>query len=159
MDPVISRFRYSLPSTEAQALDWIRGAERDRLAGERLDLAISVATGGVAGSIALAEVAHGNGMLRYWLLPEGRGRGLATRAVRLLAIWAFDELGLGRLAMLTERDNAASQAVAARSGFTLEGVLRRHMVGRGGQRVDTLLYGLLPEEISRPVAGCVESPP
>jgi RimJ/RimL family protein N-acetyltransferase len=147
-DPVVSRFRYSLPRSDAEALDWICAVERDRLAGERLELAVTVSsTGAAAGSIALADLEHGNGMLRYWLLPDGRGQGLATRAVRLMAGWAFDELGLGRVALFVERENLASQAVAARCGFVLEGVLRQHMEGRDGHRVDSLLYSVLPGEL------------
>lgn len=146
-DPVITRYRYSLPRGEEEALAWIRAVEEERHAGERLDLAVTAPAGAVVGSVALAEVAHGNGMLRYWLLPEARGQGLASRAVRLMAAWAFGELGLGRLAVFIEPENVASQAVAARCGFVLEGVLRRHMEGRDGRRVDSLLYGLLPEEL------------
>jgi RimJ/RimL family protein N-acetyltransferase len=97
----------------------------------------AIKSGAAVGSIALADLEHGNGMLRYWLLPEGRGRGLATRAVRLMARWAFEELGLGRLALFIERENVASQAVAARCGFVLEGVMRQHMEGPDGQRVDS----------------------
>lgn len=148
-DPVVSRFRYSLPRTEAQARDWLRAVERDRLARKRLELAVTAAPSTAAvGSIAVTDLEPGSGMLRYWLLPEGRGRGLATHAVRLLARWAFGELGLGRLTLLIEPENAASQALATRCGFVLEGLLPEHMEGRGGQRIDLLLYRLLPGELS-----------
>src|SRR6266705_686075 len=33
----------------------------------------------------------------YWLLSEGRGRGFATRATRLLSRWALATLGVERL--------------------------------------------------------------
>ena len=145
VDPVVARFRYSLPRGDQEALEWLTAVERDRLAGERLELAVTeLPSGAAVGSIALTDLEDGNGMLRYWLAPEGRGRGLATRAVLLLAHWAFDELGLGRLALFIELDNVASQAVAARCGFRLEGTLRKHMKGRDGEWIDLLLYGLLP---------------
>ena len=35
----------------------------------------------------------GHGEIGYWVAAEARGRGIATRAVRLLADWARDELG------------------------------------------------------------------
>ena len=53
----------------------------------------------------------------YWLAAPARGGGLATRAVALLALWAFDTLGLERLELRTNEDNSASQAVARRAGF------------------------------------------
>src|SRR5579859_6317022 len=87
-DPCVSRFRYSLPRTDHDAIEWLRAVRRDRLTGERLELAVTaVASGAAVGSVALTDLEHGNGMLRYWLAPEGRGRGLATRAVGLLARW------------------------------------------------------------------------
>jgi RimJ/RimL family protein N-acetyltransferase len=82
----------------------------------------------------------------YWLSPAARGRGLATRAVRLLARWAFGELGLARLELTCGPDNEASQQVAERCGFTREGLLRSHVPFKGGRR-DSVLYSLLPGEL------------
>jgi RimJ/RimL family protein N-acetyltransferase len=65
-----------------------------------------------------------------------------------MARWAFEELGLGCLALFIERENVASQAVAARCGVVPEGVMRQHMEGPDGQRVDSLLHALLPGELS-----------
>jgi RimJ/RimL family protein N-acetyltransferase len=57
------------------------------------------------------------GYVGYWLLPKARGRGVATRAVRLISAWALRELGTASLALTTDTANARSQAVAERSGF------------------------------------------
>jgi RimJ/RimL family protein N-acetyltransferase len=54
----------------------------------------------------------------YWLAAPARGRGFATRAVELLVGWAFGSLGLERIELRTNEDNAASRAVARRAGFT-----------------------------------------
>ncbi len=145
LDRLISRYRYSLPRTADAARSWITATETQRLAGERLELAITEHSTPV-GSVALADIAHGNAMVRYWLLPEARGRGLASRAVRLLAGWAFSTLGLGRLAAFIELENRASGAVVERCGFVEEGRLRRHITSHDGKRVDTLLFALLPED-------------
>ncbi|MDN4613370.1 GNAT family N-acetyltransferase [Leifsonia sp. F6_8S_P_1B] len=53
----------------------------------------------------------------YALLPEGRGRGLATAAVRALASWLADQ-GEKVLWLSTLVGNDASEAVAERCGFT-----------------------------------------
>ncbi len=147
-DPLISRFRYSLPETLDGARAWIAATAADRAAGTRLELAITEA-GAAVGSISLTDLMHRNAMLRYWLLPVGRGRGLATTAARLLAGWAFSTLQIGRLGVFLEVDNRPSQAVAERCGFVREGLLRQHMTARDGTRVDTLIYGLLPDDLAR----------
>ena len=63
------------------------------------------------------ESDRSTGSVGYWLLPAGRGRGLATSAVRLLATWAIRELGVTNLRLTTAPDNPRSQRVAERSGF------------------------------------------
>jgi RimJ/RimL family protein N-acetyltransferase len=108
-----------------------------------------VEKGQVAGSIALRvdeESATGN--LGYWCAPAARGRGTVTRALRRLCRFAFDELGLQRLELVADPDNAASQRVAEKAGFQREAVLRSHMVHPDGRRRDSVLFSLLPGELT-----------
>ena len=79
----------------------------------------------------------------YWLRREARGQGAATTAVRLVSGWAFTKLGIRRLNLLTAPENAASQRVAERAGFTREGLLRAWLPTSGGRRV-SVMYSLLP---------------
>ena len=59
----------------------------------------------------------GVGEVGYWLLERARGRGLATRAVRLVVTWATGDAGLRRLTIVVDGGNERSQRVAERSGF------------------------------------------
>jgi ribosomal-protein-alanine N-acetyltransferase len=84
----------------------------------------------------------------YWVGREARGRGVATRAVRLWAVWALRELGWERLELKADTRNAASCRVAERAGFTREGVLRSVRANaRDGERFDFALYSLLRGEV------------
>jgi RimJ/RimL family protein N-acetyltransferase len=83
------------------------------------------------------------GYVGYWLLPSARGRGLATRAVRLLAAWAIRALALD-LRLLTEPGNERSQRVAERSGFIRTGVLPGR-AEEDGRRIDHVLFSLPPK--------------
>lgn len=65
----------------------------------------------------IRETDTSTGFVGYWLLPVGRGRGLATSAVRLLSTWAVRELGVTNLRIVTAPDNERSQRLADRSGF------------------------------------------
>ena len=67
--------------------------------------------------LAVSETDRSTGSVGYWLLPAGRGRGLATSAVRLLSSWAVRNLGVANLRITTAPDNPRSQRVAERSGF------------------------------------------
>jgi len=103
--------------------------------------------GRLAGSIAMrVDEFNATGSLGYWCAPEARGRGVVTRALRLLCRYAFEELGLERLELVTDPDNAASQRVAEKVGFRREGVLRSHMRHPDGRRRDSVMFSLLPGE-------------
>ena len=151
-DPAIVRFSwtYSRPYTEADALGFLSEQEAMRERGEELHSAVVDPTDArvVLGSASLyaIDLEQRTAAIGYWVLPEARRRGIATRAVRLLARWAFDELAIARLELTCGPDNEASQRVAARCGFVREGVLRSHMPFKGGRR-DTVLHGLLPGEL------------
>jgi len=81
----------------------------------------------------------------YMVGTPWRGRGLAVTVGRLLLADLFGRQGMDKAVLCCDGDNEASQAVARRLGFRLEGVLRRHMVVNG--RVRNLAhFGLLREE-------------
>jgi RimJ/RimL family protein N-acetyltransferase len=81
----------------------------------------------------------------YWLRREARGQGAATTAVRLVSRWAYAGLGIRRLNLMTAPENAASQRVAERAGFTREGLLRAWLPTAAGRR-DSVMYSLLPDD-------------
>ncbi len=65
-----------------------------------------------------------------------------TRALRLLAAYAFGSLGLARLELYTLLDNVASQRVAERAGFVRAGVAAGRIESRDGSRHDAYIYRL-----------------
>ncbi|GAA4681018.1 GNAT family N-acetyltransferase [Phytohabitans rumicis] len=127
-------------------------AEGHWLAGERLSLVIvDAATGIPAGELGLYydDPRTAEATIGYAMLPAWRGRGMPTRAVRLLARWAFTEAGIGRLSAGTLPGNAASQRVLEKAGFRREGYLRGRLPGISRTRVDDVLFGLLAEDLAR----------
>lgn len=90
----------------------------------------------------------------YWVKREARGRGAATRALRLVSRWALETVGIARLQLRADVDNRGSQVVAERAGFVREGVLRSSRYNpRRRRRVDFVLYSLLPGELPLPPKG------
>lgn len=62
-----------------------------------------------------------DGLVGYVLVEAARGRGLATRAVKLLVAHGRVDRGLSEFVILTEDENLASRAVAERAGFSEAG--------------------------------------
>ncbi|MGA8118121.1 MAG: GNAT family N-acetyltransferase [Actinocatenispora sp.] len=136
--PVVPSRRQVLNSCATAASNWlagavasltIRDAPSDRFAGEI--------------TLMYSEPPTGTGMIGYHVAPRWRGRGFATRAVRLLSEWALHDAGLARLEAGVSLTNSASQTVLERAGFRRVGQEYSRRPGRHG-RVDDYLYELVP---------------
>jgi RimJ/RimL family protein N-acetyltransferase len=120
------------------------------LAGTRADLVIVDAeTGTPAGEIGLfyQEPVTGQAMIGYSMLPAFRGRGFATRAAQLVALWAFAETDIARLIAGTLPTNVGSQRVLEKAGFRREAYLKSRLPGPDGGRVDDVEFVLLAEDL------------
>jgi RimJ/RimL family protein N-acetyltransferase len=137
-DPEIPRWT-SIPSpyTEADAHAFLRSAEA-------ASAILEAGTGEFLGTIGWRWV-DGNVQCGYWVKREARGRGVATRALRLLSRWAFEALGAARVQLLAEPENRASQRVAEKAGFRREALLRSYIDIRG-LRKDAYMFALLRED-------------
>ncbi|MDN3023297.1 GNAT family N-acetyltransferase [Streptomyces sp. S.PB5] len=84
------------------------------------------ASGTTLGNIGVHEIDHVVRVARvgYWVLPEARGQRVATRALTLVARWAFTDLRLHRLELGHALGHDASCRIAERCGFAYEGTLR-----------------------------------
>ena len=143
-DPEISRWTV-VPReyTELQATEFIATRDTDRAAGRELALAVVDHEDALLGAIGMSNFdwADRKGEIGYWMAREARGRGLGTRALRLLSRWALE-----RLELMANPANEASQRLAESAGFTREGTLRRYRT-RHGEREDLIMFSLLPEDL------------
>ena len=77
--------------------------------------------GALAGGCSLAARDGGVVEVGYWLHPAFLGRGVATRAARLLTDTALALPGTTATLIRHDKANEASGAVARRLGYTLSG--------------------------------------
>lgn len=135
-DPDIPRFTMvPSPYTVADAVAFIERSTDLWRSGQAAPFVIADgATAGLLGSVGLHDLGldAGPANVGYWVAAEARGRGVATRALRLVARWALEDLALPRLDVHVFVENQRSQRVAARAGFTREGVrtFAAHPTGR-----------------------------
>ena len=138
-DPGIQRYSLSRshPFTVQEAQEELRDCESTWLTMDALgrptgSLVIADAvTGAPLGQCGIdgwwpGEVAQ----IGYWLTPQARGRGIATRAVVQLTNWLFD-LGASRVLLTAVEDNHASMRVAQRAGFVPEGATGKKTIWNG----------------------------
>ena len=103
--------------------------------GGSLTLAVeALDDGGVprfAGNVSLRPDGAGAASIGFGLAPWARGRGVMSRAVRLILAWGFDELDLQVVHWQAHEGNWASRRVAWACGFRVEGLVRGLLSARG----------------------------
>ena len=142
-DAVVARW-LNMPAAPADRdFDSLLRVARDgRASGDRIDYTVTELGEDVSLGAVIASRRHrDNFEIAYLAREEGRGRGLMTRAVRLLCEWLLEE-GVGRIELRTHPDNEASQRLAHRAGFQREG-LERKSIWLHGKRVDAIVWSLL----------------
>ena len=81
-----------------------------------------------------------------WVVPAAWGTGANTEAKLLLLRHAFEDEGLLRVEFKTEARNDRSRAALAKLPATFEGVFRKHMLVRGGERRDSAWYAVIDDD-------------
>jgi RimJ/RimL family protein N-acetyltransferase len=143
-DPETQRWtQVPVPYGRADAEDFVCRAAPSTWAEGGALFAVEARDGGaLVGSIGLFNLRDGFAEAGYSCAPGHRGRGFTAEALRILCAWAFDEVGLRRVELHIDPDNAGSRRVAESAGFRVEGLLRQRFLHRG-QPTDMLLYSLL----------------
>jgi RimJ/RimL family protein N-acetyltransferase len=144
--PVLGR--YVGEYTRQDPAVWL--AEQSTLAEAGLALDLAVADRSSDAMVGLVQLQrfdwpNHRASLGLWLLPEARGRGHMTRALRLLVGWVFAEGHLDRIEYLAQADNERSILLAERCGFVREGELRSCLV-MDRRHHDAVLLAALRED-------------
>jgi N-acetyltransferase len=81
-----------------------------------------------------------------WLNPAAWGTGANVDAKLLMLARAFDELGCVRVEFMTNARNERSRAALAALPAEFEGIHRKHMIVRDGERRDSAWYSVVDDE-------------
>jgi RimJ/RimL family protein N-acetyltransferase len=134
---------------ERHAREFIAGSAGNLAHGHELAMAVVDGDDRLLGALGISNFDWTDlkAEIGYWMAANARGRGIGTRATRMLAEWALMSLGLERLELLAHPDNEASQRLAERAGFTREGTLRRYR-RRHDVREDLVMFSMLAEDLA-----------
>ena len=81
-----------------------------------------------------------------WLHPSAWGTGANVEAKYLMLRHAFEELGCIRVEFKTSARNERSRTALAALPARFEGIHRKHMLVRGGERRDSAWYSVIDDE-------------
>lgn len=141
-DPETQRWTLvPVPYGEGDALRFVSQVAEGWRNGTRASFAI-LHEGRYAGSASLTMNGPGGAEVGYGLGPWARGKGVMSRALRLLLAWGFDELELDVVHWKARVGNWPSRRAATRCGFRVEGTVRGLLEQRG-ERHDGWIGSLL----------------
>ena len=129
-----------------------RPYDREWVVANLESLVVAELDGARAGAMAWQVESERNGIVHVSGLavhPGFRGRRLADEAARLFQRHLLLERGFHRIELEVYGFNERAQRHAERSGFVREGV-KRQAYRRGDGWVDSVLYGLVAEDLDTP---------
>ena len=145
------------PATLDATREYIRVALEDFLRGRQISTIIAVDGGRrFIGRCGMRINPHaGSGDIGYWIDAEFEGRGITSRSAAALITSVFDELGLQKVELRTSVANQRSRAVAARLGFSYEGILPAGL-RFANRNDDVALYGVTVHQWTAAHAGVTQ---
>ena len=81
-----------------------------------------------------------------WLSPAAWGTGVNVEAKFLLMEHAFEHEGFQRVEFKTDAKNERARAALAALPAEFEGIFRKHMIVRGGERRDSAWYAVIDDD-------------
>ena len=145
---------YRVPISLAEATAWLqRHAEPVRSGNTFLFAVCELGDDRFIGTIWFKEVNQldANAELAIYMDRDHIGSGWGTDAQRTLVAFGFGTLGLERIWLTVNADNARAIRSYEKVGFRREGVMRRAFRVRG-QLTDSLLMSILRDEWEAPAA-------
>jgi RimJ/RimL family protein N-acetyltransferase len=129
------------PYRESDYRDWVEVGEGEREQGRGLQLLIADADDRPVGSLVFKHLDRpGYAEIGYLLARGARGRGYATRALRLARDHALHAMGIERVELLIHHDNEDSQRVARAAGFAETGEYRPCPTGCEPEKPDHKVF-------------------
>ena len=149
-DPRIWRWMSVLAAESRKAFrDWFEEALEARRSGEAVPFAtLDAASGAEVGSTRYLAVRPEHRVIEIgwtWLAPSHWSSGANVEAKYLMLRHAF-ELGFLRVEFKTDALNERSRGALAALPAQFEGIHRRHMIARGGERRDSAWYAVIDED-------------
>jgi ribosomal-protein-serine acetyltransferase len=104
-------------------------------------------TDGFLGGCGLTQInrRHRFANMYYWVRSGHTKRGIATRAVRLLARFGCETLALQRIEIVVPMGHTASIRVAEKAGALREGILRNRVILHDVVH-DAVMFSFVPQD-------------
>lgn len=153
LDPAIWTYMLAPLSTRQDLEKWLAFALEQEAAGTMMPWATFAknpdGAEALVGGTRFTDIDMRNRTLEIgnsWITPNWRGTGLNTEAKYLQLHYAFETLGMRRIAFKAHAGNLRSQAAIKGLGATYEGTFRQHYIMSDGTSRDSVWFSILDSE-------------
>ena len=122
---------------EHKAIQWILTVSKD-VSQDALEINGETFIGPF--SIHAIEENNHIGEIGYWINKDVRGHGYGSIGSKMVTNYAFETLGLRRLAGIVDNDNEASKKVLLGAGYAHEGLMKSRVTRADGNQIDMDLF-------------------
>jgi len=142
---------YTEDLTEPDALEkWMAKRLAESKLGDKMAYAVKLnETGEIIGSSSFGHIDWEEKRIEIgwtWLGKKFIGAGINKHMKYLMLAHAFDTMGVERLELRTDEQNARSRKAMEKIGAKHDGTLRNHRSTQGGRRRNTVVYSILKSE-------------
>ena len=156
LEPIDPRHVDGLRAAAADERAWTWMTTRDTeawiaaaLAATDMHHFVVLQEGGVIGSTSYLNVVPEHRRLEIgntWNTPSAWGTGANTDAKYMLLWYAFEKLRMYRVEFKTDAKNDRARAALAAIPSQFEGIHRKHMIVRSGERRDSAWYAVIDDD-------------
>ncbi|MEE0947362.1 MAG: GNAT family protein [Bacteroidales bacterium] len=141
---IYTSMHYDIPVLLENTLSWYKKNKENP---NRIDVVFEdnceiLAMGGLTGIDTISKKAE----LYIFVNPFAHSKGIGTESTRLLCKYAFENLNLKKVFLVTNETNLSAQKVYEKVGFKLEGRLRKEVLVNG-MLEDRFYYGIFSNEL------------
>ena len=128
------------PYKMKHARQWIKSSAALNNRRKATELRLAIVMGSeVVGGLGLRNIEGHKAELGYWLAEQHWGKGIMSKAVKLVCNFGFNKLKLQRIYATVFIQNKASARVLEKMGFKFEGILHKYHQ-KDGRLIDALMY-------------------
>jgi RimJ/RimL family protein N-acetyltransferase len=138
------RDEFPYPYTELAAKQWIDIANENVPLTNFAIVFKGTAIGGI-GIIEKTDVFRKNAEIGYWLGEKYWNRGIATKALKAMLYYTFENFNIHRIYAHVFETNIASKAVLKKCGFKLEACLKKSVI-KNNEVQDCYIYSILKSD-------------
>lgn len=134
---------YDIPLSVEKTREWYKSKNNEK----RLDLLIEYNEKPV-GLIGLVSIDKANSKAEFYISMGEvafKGKGIATRATKMLLNYAFDQLQLNKVYLNVDEENSIACRLYEKVGFVCEGIFIKDMLHKG-RFINRKRYAILKEK-------------